>query len=79
MKSQTAVWVTRILAIILAVLMLGSIAAIFINSFALDPASAAMAVTGEGNTPKWVAIACAVAAVAIIGLVVVPKLSKKGK
>ncbi len=65
---------TRIVAIVLAVLMVLSVAAVAISVFA----DSAVPVTGQdtGNT-KWIVIAAVAAVLVIIVCLVLPKAKKK--
>ena len=72
MKNKRA-WVVRIVAIVLAVLMLLSVGAVLLQTFALDSAPA----TGSGAHSK-LPIFILIGAVALIAVcVVVPTIKKK--
>lgn len=69
---------SRVVAVILAVIMLGSVVFVAIQSFALSPVSAAIVNTGDTGINKWIIIGIAAAAILILaGATIFPKLKNK--
>lgn len=66
----------RIVALIMAILMIGSVCVAALNVFALDTAAAAVA-TGDTTHTAPVIIAVVAAIVVIVLCVIIPKLTKK--
>lgn len=66
----------RIVALVLAILMIGGVCAAALNVFALDPAAAIVATGDRTNTtPIIIALVCAVLLIAVC--IILPKLKKK--
>ncbi|MDD6807403.1 MAG: hypothetical protein PUD72_03000 [Oscillospiraceae bacterium] len=70
---------TRVIAIVLAVIMLGSVVMVAVNSFAIGPEMIQIVNTGDDNTRNIIIVVAAVAFVVLIALVVIPALLKKRK
>jgi len=70
-------WTVRIVAIVMAVvLLLGVFSLLFNSSFAAGDITE-IAATGSQDTPKWPIFAAVGALAVIIACVVIPKLNKK--
>lgn len=70
--------IVRIVAIALCALMILSVVAVALNAFAVDTSAAVLsAETGSTDAAKWVVLAIAVALIAMICCIVLPKLKKK--
>ena len=70
---------TRVVAIVLAVIMLGSVVMVAVNSFAIGPEIMQIVNTGDDNTRNIIIVVAAVAFVVLVALVVVPEVIKKRK
>ena len=70
---------TRVVAIVLAVIMLGSVVMVAVNSFAIGPEIMQIVNTGDDNTRNIIIVVAAVAFVVLVALVVVPAVIKKRK
>ncbi len=70
---------TRVVAIILAVIMLGSVVMVAVNSFAISPEMMSIVNTGDDNTRNTIVVVAVVAFVVLIALVIVPSILKKRK
>jgi len=70
--------VTKIIAIILALVIAGGVCVAAVQAFAMGPAPVTMTIpaTGEGNTRSIVIVVAAVAAVGIVASVLAPKFKK---
>ena len=76
MKKNKGKIVVRVVAIIMAALMLlGVVSMIFNVAFAADELTAIN--TGSGDLPKWAFIALGAAVVVIVLCAVIPKMKKK--
>lgn len=69
--------IIRIVAIILCAVMVLSVVTVAITAFAADAAVAMSPETGSGNTTIWIVGAVAVALLAIVACIVLPKMKKK--
>lgn len=70
---------TRVVAIVLAVIMLCSVVMVAVNSFAIGPEIMQIVNTGDDNTRNIIIVVAAVAFVVLVALVVVPAVIKKRK
>jgi|GEM_PF-2455319 len=79
MSGNNAKWFTRIIALFMALLLLGGALAAAIQAIAMGSleASVAIANTGESNTNAWVIIVAVVALAILTCVTVVPKILKK--
>lgn len=70
--------VIKIIAIVLAAIMALSVLAVILQVFGIDEGSAALPVTGESNL-VYIVVGCVLAAavIAIICVIVIPKIKKK--
>ena len=68
----------RIVALVLAILMLGSVIVVALQAIAMSPESMAMIPnTGDGNTKTIIIVVAVVAVLALLGVTVVPAIVKK--
>ena len=70
---------SRIVAIILAILMFGSVFGAVIQAFAFSPEVMAIVNTGDNNSRNMIIVIAVVAVVLILTMVVVPMITKKKK
>jgi di/tricarboxylate transporter len=70
-------WTVRIVAIVMAVLLLLGIFSLLFNSAFAAGDIAEIAATGSQDTPKWPIFAAVGALVVIVVCAVIPKLNKK--
>lgn len=78
MKEKKTKIVSRIIALFLALIMLGGVAVAAIQSFALSPTVLAIANTGDQGLQKgWIIAVAVVAIVIMVCAMVLPKLKKK--
>lgn len=69
--------IIRIVAIALCAIMVLSVVTVAITAFAADASVLMSPETGSGNTTVWIIGAVAVALLAIVACVVLPKMKKK--
>ncbi|NCC86939.1 MAG: DUF4044 domain-containing protein [Clostridia bacterium] len=79
MSSKTTKLATRIVALLMAVLMLGGVLIGAIQVFAMDVIDASVIIsnTGESSMSTWIIVVAVIALVILTGVTVVPKLLKK--
>ncbi len=79
MSGKNAKIFTRIVALFLAVLMIGGVLVATIQVFAMGPVqmSVAVANTGESNANMWIIIVAVVAIALLVATTILPKLLKK--
>lgn len=70
---------TRVVAVILAIIMAGSVLAVAFQAFAMGPVPMMIANTGDTDTKNTVVILAVVAFVIMVVLVVLPAILKKKK
>lgn len=79
MSSKNTKLVTRIVALIMALLMLGGVLIGAVQVFAMDIVEASVMIsnTGESSMSTWVIVVAVAALVILTGVIVVPKLLEK--
>jgi len=67
----------KVVAVVLAVVMIGSVVYAAVRAFALEPGAATSIVnTGESDLRNIIIVVAAVAAVGVVGGILVPKFKK---
>lgn len=79
MNSRNTKLVTRIVALVMALLMLGGVLIGAIQAFAMETIEASVIIsnTGESSLSTWIIVVAVIALVILTGVTVIPKLLEK--